>query len=75
VLMLAFRIEKLRVHLQGPFEAERLDSDQAFRIHLALLAPEDVRRWVDLPDAFFNCAQLGFLHEVDFVQQDAVRKG
>mmetsp|Transcript_12472 Transcript_12472/g.32048 ORF Transcript_12472/g.32048 Transcript_12472/m.32048 type:complete len:264 (-) Transcript_12472:488-1279(-) len=72
VLVLAVRVQELRVHLQHAGEAKGLDADQAFRVHSALLRPGNLHGRVDLLQAILYRRQLRFLHQVRLVQQDAV---
>ena len=62
------------VHFERLLELESTDANQTFWIHLALLAPEDLRRRVDLLDPRLNSWQLGFFNEVRLVEQNAIRE-
>eukprot|EP01048_Picozoa_sp_COSAG05_P026120 COSAG05_NODE_6970_length_873_cov_1.290698_3_plen_64_part_01 len=58
MLVLAFGIQKLGVHLQGFIEVKRLDVDQFHRVHLTLLGAEDLCGRVELSQPRLDGGEL-----------------
>eukprot|EP00438_Fugacium_kawagutii_P033694 Skav201150 [mRNA] locus=scaffold2068:233808:234731:- [translate_table: standard] len=75
MLMLTFRIHELGIHLQDALQGEGTDVDQLPGLHLAVLSADELCCAVDLFHGSFHLPQCHVIHQIRFVQNDAISKG
>mmetsp|Transcript_1629 Transcript_1629/g.3548 ORF Transcript_1629/g.3548 Transcript_1629/m.3548 type:complete len:202 (+) Transcript_1629:805-1410(+) len=75
MLVLSIGVEELGVHRQHAVEVERSDAQKLARVDHRVLSAEDLGVGVDALDLLLELVELGRLHEIGLVQQDAVCKG
>src|SRR5688572_27329147 len=67
-----FRLEELRIEIDGAVEVEAADVQHAVEREVAVLRAMELRDGVDALDALLERVEFGGAHEVGFVEQDHV---